>query len=137
MAAAAVPVMNGAARLVIEGINQYRHGLLTPGSHSSGSLPRSARLLVILLITLLVHRRRFGLHRNGGFGRGSRIFDLRNRAFALFARSIAGGLFKALFDRLRLSGGDPGDFLFDILPGSLYRLLFNLLRRLMAVSAIL
>src|SRR5262249_12780438 len=85
---------------------------------------------------LLLHGRRFGFQRHACFSRRSRIFAPRSRVPAPPARAIAGGLPHSLFDRLRLLGRAPGDLIFNLLPGSLYRLLFNLPLSLKALSTI-
>src|SRR5262245_11040142 len=100
MAAAAEPVMNWAARVVEERINQYRHGLLKAG--------------------LLLCGRRLGLHRDDRFSRWRRVLGQRGRAPAFSGRAIAGGLLYALSARPRLFSRVPGRLLFEILPGSLY-----------------
>src|SRR5262245_27145421 len=80
MAAAAPPVTNGAARAVIKRINQYGHGSL--------------------VVALPLFGPRFDLQSGAGFGSRGRVFDLQAPAF--FAHAVAGGLFHALFVRLRL-----------------------------------
>src|SRR5512145_108108 len=114
MAAAATPITKGAARAVVERINQYGHGSL---------------------ITALSHfGHRFDSRRGAGFGRGRRVLHLR--ALAFFAHAIAGGLLTALFLRLRLLRSVPGDLLFDLLPSFLRRLLFNFRRSLRVLSGV-